>query len=122
MSSNEKTRCKRVLPRYVERKLDYSDRDRNDLVYSATRKSIVNVMRERNTPKVIDPAISAIAIMLVVSARHGIFISDCSVSHHCCTVVIGRYETEIFLCTDGRRAVIGSTSRITGCTACEGQR
>lgn len=32
----------------------------NDRAYSATRNRAINVMRERNTPRVIDPAIKAI--------------------------------------------------------------
>jgi hypothetical protein len=39
----------------------YSERVRNDRAYSARRNSITSVMRDRATPRVIEPAMSAIA-------------------------------------------------------------
>lgn len=38
----------------------YSARVRNDRVYSAMRKTMVSVARERTTPRVIEPAIRTI--------------------------------------------------------------
>src|SRR6185503_2849015 len=39
----------------------YSERVKNDRAYSARRNSITSVMRERATPRVIEPAMSAMA-------------------------------------------------------------